>query len=209
MTKSRLQPYEPDQLVVHSDNTANAIGTLQSPPSANYYLAERPVHKWIVASQHAKQKETFWSLSKPAIAARGFFDYCATAQPVPGTPRINHVDYELSIVDNVVVGTSRDTGGTANIRGVIDPSGRRISFQKTYVKGQCKGLVWEYKGSFTACGIAGEWCYAGDPPKIAYHRGSFGIWLREDEDASGQTMDAQLKMLTGEGKILSRSLTFE
>ena len=91
----------------------------------------------------------------------------------------------------------------------MNSGGHGVCLVKKYKKPwSARHLKWEYVGTFTARRIVGEWHYLGDPPELAFHRVRSGIWLKRDEDATGDALDSQIRTMTRNGKILSRPLTF-
>ncbi|KAF2239852.1 hypothetical protein EV356DRAFT_511167 [Viridothelium virens] len=142
------------------------------------------------------------------IAARGFFDYAATCNKCSG-PTADLVQYSLTIRENQICGSTQDSAGRATIDGTFNPHNNSVSFVKRYyyVTRGTRKPAWEYVGKFTARGIVGEWHFPDDPPKLASWRGSFGVWLVEDEVAQGADLEEQMKLLTEKGQVLTRSMT--
>lgn len=141
------------------------------------------------------------------IKGRGYYDYVVSC----GTwtcPRFCRVEYALRIQGVQIFGSSQDKEGHANIEGLFGPTRRSVCFLKHYYAPESKRhLKWEYVGSFTQCGIVGEWRYPGDPPGKAQWRGKFRIWLQEDEDAKGTELESQMELLSITGQLPTRSLT--
>jgi hypothetical protein len=103
-----------------------------------------------------------------------------------------------------IYGTAKDAVGESTIEGTIDIQRDTVRFVKHYSK---KNFSVSYVGSFIPGGIVGEWHYPDGPPKWRHYRGRFAIRLLSDEDAQGDQLQAQLRMLKNEGRTLTRSLT--
>lgn len=165
--------------------------------------ATQMLEKWVQRSRPSNRRSTLVDVS-----VRGRFDYAATAEPWSGGKRETHyVNHQLKITPTSLTGTFTDIAGTGTINGHIAEGGRTVSFIKAYRNPWYRSSpVWQYGGSFTTCGIEGEWHYPGDPPRDAFHRGKFALWLAEDESEQDQ---AQLATDDKDGSILTKSTTSE
>lgn len=144
------------------------------------------------------------------IDTRGYFDYAATCK-MPQNLHISIMECALRIAaPNRIYGTIRDATGHATLEGTFDGADNTVKLTKKYyemVRTNESPPTWDYVGKFTPCGIAGEWHSPGDPPAKAHWRGSFGIWLQNDEYAKGEELQSQMKLLREKGRVLTRSMT--
>ena len=148
--------------------------------------------------------------------SRGYYDYSATCRGGLTTRgmefkldfNLDVGEYRLRIERDRVFGSSKDGKGDATTEGHISPSSNRIKFTKKYYRANVGALAtWGYSGTFTSCGIVGEWHYPGNPPHLAFWRGKFGMWLQKDEDASPEPLKSQLDLLQTGGGLLTRYMT--
>ncbi|KAL9088890.1 MAG: hypothetical protein Q9165_005947 [Trypethelium subeluteriae] len=174
-------------------------GPIAAPDQTQQAVSTSPaIARWLSATDKTTDN----------IAARGFFDYAATCNKHDAAT-VELVQYSLIIRGNQICGSAQDSAGRATIDGTFDPHNNSVRFVKRYyfVTRGSRKPAWEYVGRSTGRGIIGEWHYPGDPPKLAAWRGSFGVWLVEDEDAQGADLEEQMKLLTEKGQVLTRSMT--
>lgn len=191
-------------MVAAAQAQATSVSEPQQTTTSQQNAVSSFAQDWITA---ATASGTTTQLLSRHFSARGFYDYAPTTNPRAGFPTLDTVEYKLRISGGRMYGACRDSVGDSAIEGSIDIQRDAVRFVKQYGVAQ-KHLRWEYTGSFMPCGIVGEWHYPDDPPKLRHHRGRFAIWLLSDEDAQGDQLQTQLRMLKDEGRILTRSLSF-
>lgn len=193
----------PLQLEQHQDEKSDP-GSLTEKVPKSFPLSAGVAH-WLAAGQENVH-----------LPVRGFFDYSATCGTAETMKRYNlHVslmDCTLRIEKSKIYGTTRDSTGWATLQGTVDPATSTWTLKKKdYQLAPNSSLPvlpeWEYNGKFINNGIIGEWHYPGDPPGTAHYRGSFGMWLQRDEDRQGQEIEEQFRLLTDNGRVLTRSMT--
>ncbi|KAN0103248.1 hypothetical protein V8E51_011561 [Hyaloscypha variabilis] len=204
ITKSTIHSYDTSSMVAAVQAQPISVSSPQQTTTSQQIAVSSFAQDWITA---ATASGTISQVLSRRFSARGFYDYAPTTSPAPNLPKRDTVEYRLCISGSRIYGTCKDSVGESTVEGSIDIQRDAVRFVK-YYGGAKRHLRWEYVGCFMSCGIVGEWHYPDDPPDLRHHRGRFAIWLLSDEDAQGDQLETQLRMLKNEGRILTRSLSF-